>query len=91
MSFLSGLLRFRPAGLPCQEVVEMVTDYLEDAMPTAERRRLDHHLAGCAHCTEYLAQMRETIRLTGRLTPEDLTPGMSTELTELYRRWRNEG
>jgi hypothetical protein len=35
--------------------------------------------------------MRETIQLTGRLTPEDLTPGMSTELTELYRRWRNEG
>ena len=91
MSFLSGLLRFRPAGLPCQEVVEMVTDYLEGAMPTAERRRLEHHLAGCADCTEYLAQMRETIRLTGRLAPEDLTSGMSTELTELYRRWRNEG
>jgi anti-sigma factor RsiW len=92
MSFLSSLLRFRPpAELPCQEVVEMVTDYVEGAMPTAERRRLEHHLAGCRLCTEYLAQMRETIRLTGRLTPEDLTPDMSTELTELYRRWRNEG
>ena len=92
MSFLSSLLRFRPpAQLPCQEVVEMVTDYLEGAMPTAERRRLEHHLTGCRHCTDYLAQMRETIRLTGRLTPEDLTPDMSTELTELYRRWRNEG
>ena len=92
MSFLSSLLRFRsPAELPCQQVVEMVTDYLEDAMPSADRRRLEHHLAGCRHCTEYLAQMRETIRLAGRLTPEDLTPDMSTELTELYRRWRNEG
>jgi anti-sigma factor RsiW len=92
MSFLSGLLRFRsPAELACQRVVEMVTDYLEDAMSTADRRRLEAHLPGCVHCTEYLAQMRETIRLTGRLTPEDLTPDMSTELTELYRRWRNEG
>jgi anti-sigma factor RsiW len=69
----------------------MVTDDGEGVMPVAARRRLDHHLAGCPHCTEYLAQMRETIRLTGRLTPEDLTPDMSTELTELYRRWRNEG
>jgi anti-sigma factor RsiW len=92
MSFLSGLLRFRaPAGVPCQQVVEMVTDYLESAMPAAERRRLEHHLTGCAHCTEYLAQIRETIRLAGRVTPEDLTPGMRAELTDLYRRWRTEG
>ena len=92
MSFLSGLLRFRsPAVLPCQQVVEMVTDYLEGAMPAAERRRLEHHLAGCVHCTEYLAQMRETIRLAGQVTPDDLTPEMRTELTELYRRWRTEG
>ena len=92
MSFLSGLLRFRaPAELPCQQVVEMVTDYLEGAMPVADRRRLEHHLPGCRHCTEYLAQMRETIRLAGRVIPEDLTPEMRTELTELYRRWRTEG
>ena len=92
MSFLSGLLRFRtPALVPCQQVVEMVTDYLEDAMPATERRRLEHHLSGCRHCTEYLAQIRETIRLAGRVTPEDLTPQMRTELTDLYRRWRTEG
>jgi len=92
MSFLSVLLRFRsPAELPCQQVVEMVTDYLEGVMATADRRRLEHHLAGCPHCTEYLAQMRETIRLAGRVTTEDLTPEMRTELTDLYRRWRTEG
>jgi len=48
------------------------------------------HLAGCPHCTEYLAQMRETISLTGRLEPEDLTPQMREEFTDLYRRWRSE-
>ncbi len=92
MSFLSGLLRFRaPAGLPCQQVVEMVTDYLESALSAADRRRLEHHLAGCPHCTEYLAQIRETIRLAGRITPESLTPQMRSDLTDLYRRWRTEG
>jgi anti-sigma factor RsiW len=92
MSFLSGLLplRIRPRELPCQVVVEMVTDYLEGALPAADRRRLEHHLSGCPHCTEYLAQMRETIRLAGRVTPEDLTPQMRTDLTDLYRRWRDE-
>ena len=92
MSILSGLLRFRsPAGLPCQQVVEMVTDYLEGRLSPADRRRLEHHLAGCRHCTEYLAQIRETIRLAGRITPEELTPQMRAEFTDLYRRWRTEG
>ena len=45
---------------------------------------------GCPHCTEYLAQMRETIRLTGRLAPEDLTPQMRDEFTDLYQRWRSD-
>jgi hypothetical protein len=48
-------------------------------------------LAGCPHCTEYLAQMRETIRLTGRVEPGDLTPQQRDEFVELYRRWRSEG
>jgi anti-sigma factor RsiW len=76
--------------LVCQELVELITDYLEDALPRAQRRRFDAHLAGCEHCTEYLAQMRTTIRLTGRLDAEDLTPAMREEFTALYRRWRAE-
>jgi anti-sigma factor RsiW len=91
MSFLSGLRPFRPRELPCQHVVEMVTDYLEGALPAASRRRLEFHLAGCPHCTLYLAQIRETIRLAGRVTPDDLTAEMRTDLTDLYRRWRAEG
>ena len=88
---LPSRLRLRPRELACQQVVELVTDYLEDAMSPSQRRRLEHHLDGCPHCTEYLAQMRETIRLTGRLTPEDLAPEMRSDLTDLYRLWRAEG
>lgn len=83
--------RFRPGDLPCQRVVEMVTDYLEGALPAADRRRFEAHLAGCPHCTEYLAQIRETIRLTGRVTAEDLTPEMRDDLTDVFRRWRDAG
>ena len=83
--------RSRRPELVCQQVVELVTDYLEDALSAEDRRRFERHLAGCPHCTEYLAQMRETIRLAGRVTLEDLTPGMRTDLTDVYRRWRAEG
>jgi anti-sigma factor RsiW len=72
-------------------MVELVTDYLEDALSQADRSRFEKHLAGCPHCTEYLAQMRETIRLAGQVTPEDLTPQMRTDLMDLYRRWQSEG
>jgi anti-sigma factor RsiW len=81
---------WRRSELVCQEMVELVTDYLEGALSRAQRRRFDAHLAKCEHCTEYLAQMRATIRLTGRLEVEDLTPHMREEFTELYRRWRSE-
>ena len=91
ISFPRLRARSRQPELVCQQVVELVTDYLEGALPDADRRRFERHLAGCPHCTEYLAQMRETILLAGRVEPEDLTPVMRTELTDLYRRWRAEG
>ena len=83
------LLSRRRHDLVCQQAVELVTDYLEGALSRADRRRFESHLAGCPHCTEYLAQMRETIELTGRLEPEDLAPQMREEFTDLYRRWRS--
>ena len=80
----------KPRELACQEVVELISDYLEDALSTRDRRRLEHHLAGCPHCTAYLAQMRETLRLAGTLKPEDLTPEMTEEFSEIFRRWSAE-
>jgi anti-sigma factor RsiW len=77
--------------LVCQQVVEMVTAYLDDALSRSDRRRLEKHLSGCPLCTEYLAQIRETIRLAGRLEPEDLSPEMRSDLTEVYRRWLADG
>ena len=75
-------------AIACQEMVELVSDYLEGALNRGERRRFERHLAACPHCSEYLAQMRETIRLTGRLVPEDFTPQIRAEFGELFRRWR---
>lgn len=78
----------RRVDLVCQQAVELVTAYLEGALSRRDERRFERHLAGCAHCTEYLAQMRATIDLSGRITPDDLTPNMRQEFIELFRRWR---
>ena len=81
-------LRRSRREIVCQQAVELVTDYLEGTLSRADRRRFEAHLAGCPHCTEYLAQMRATIELTGTVTAEDLPGPVQDEFIDLYRRWR---
>jgi anti-sigma factor RsiW len=68
-------------------MVELITDYLEGALPRSKRRRFEAHLQGCEHCTEYLAEMRATIAATGELREEDLTPAMREEFAAVFERW----
>jgi anti-sigma factor RsiW len=49
------------AALSCRDLVELVTDYLEDALPAAERLRFEEHVAACEGCGAYLDQMRRTL------------------------------
>ena len=51
----------------CQQWTEMITDYLEGALPKNLVKAIDRHLSGCPHCTEYLAQMRRTIQVNGAI------------------------
>jgi anti-sigma factor RsiW len=81
------LLRRGGRDISCEQAVALVTGYLEDALSSAERSRLERHLAGCPHCTEYLAQIRATIGLTHTLRTDELTPQMQEHFIELYRRW----
>jgi anti-sigma factor RsiW len=74
-------------ALSCQELVELVTDYLEGAMPPADRARFEEHIAGCDGCAAYLEQMRATIRLAGRLTPDAVPPEAERALLSAFRSW----
>ena len=71
----------------CQELVELVTDYLEGALSPADLRRFEEHIATCDGCTEYLRQLRETIRLVGAITREDVAPEAEAELLAVFRSW----
>jgi len=74
-------------GLNCHEVIDLLTDYLEDALATEERRRVEEHLAICDGCTAYLETLRETIRLTGMLSEEQIPGDQQQQLLEAFRDW----
>ena len=77
-----------PNDLSCQELVELVTTYLEDALPVEQRARFDAHIATCSGCSAYLDEMRTTIDLTGRLEPELLGDEARELLLASFRNWK---
>ncbi|HEX2045412.1 MAG TPA: zf-HC2 domain-containing protein [Gaiellaceae bacterium] len=74
--------------LTCRELVEIVTDYVEGALPLPERARFEAHLRECPGCTTYVEQMRETVRLTGGLREEHLPPDARDTLLAAFREWK---
>ncbi len=74
--------------LTCKEVVEIVSDYLEGALSAEDRARFDAHLRVCEGCTTYVEQMRETIRLTGMLTKEQMPVEQRERLRRAFRDWK---
>jgi anti-sigma factor RsiW len=75
--------------MPCRELVEVITDYLEGALPDRDRVRFEAHLAECDACREYVAQFEQTIALSGRVEPEQLPPALQDELLSAFRAWRD--
>ncbi len=74
----------------CRELVEVVTEYLEGALPAARRASFEAHLTECPGCSEYLEQMRRTVRSLGRLTTESIPAEGREELLDLFRRWKED-
>jgi anti-sigma factor RsiW len=74
--------------MTCQELVELVTEYLEGALPDPDRRRFDEHLEACPYCVAYVEQMRATVLLTGRLGEEDLQGEAIEELLAAFEDWK---
>ena len=83
--------RRRPAPIECQELVEYVTDYLDDAVSAELRARIDHHLASCDGCTEFLRQMRQTAAAARGIEVEKLGDDVRASLLEAFRTHRVPG
>jgi anti-sigma factor RsiW len=73
------------AALTCQEMVELVTSYLEGGLGWRDRRRVAKHLQACVACTRYVAQMRETLDLLGTVPVDSLSPDAQSTLLDAFR------
>ena len=73
----------------CQEMIEVVTNYLDDALPPEEQQRFERHLSYCAGCNTYVDQIRETIRQTSMVPSEEsLPPALREEIVAQFRNWK---
>jgi anti-sigma factor RsiW len=72
----------------CQEVVEVVTAYLEGTMAAEDRAAFEEHLALCDGCDRYLRQMQRTIDLIGHVREESLSDGARQQLLEKFADWK---
>jgi len=72
----------------CRELVELVTPYLEDALPPDERSLVEQHLASCDGCQAYVQQMRMTIRAIGHVSEEAITSKIREDVLAIFRAWR---
>ena len=71
--------------LPCRDLVELVTDYLEDVLVLADRRRFEAHLVECDACATYVEQLRATVDVAGRVPPAELSPAVRAHLRSVFR------
>ncbi len=75
--------------LTCQDLVELITSYFDDALTTEEREHFESHLMICGGCRAYLEQMRTTLQLVGRLSAEDMPEDMRQGLLAAFRGLRH--
>jgi anti-sigma factor RsiW len=74
---------------PCQELVELVTEYLEDAMTPHERASFEAHLAICTGCRNYVGQMKATVRALEHLPEPPVAPEVRDNLLDMFRKWKS--
>ena len=77
-----------PGDLTCRELVELVTDYLDDILPRQTRDRFEEHLRACEGCATYLDQLRILLRACGQLRDEWVARPVLGSLREALAAWK---
>jgi len=77
-------------NLSCQEVVELVTDYLEQALLPEKRIQFEEHIADCPGCLTYIEQIQQTIVMLRNLAKQPMFPETKQELLEIFRNWKRD-
>lgn len=75
-------------SMDCNELVELVTAYLDGALDLDTRARFDVHLTECDGCDNYLQQLRTTVETLGKVGGDELDPAFRDRLMTAFRDWR---
>ena len=75
----------------CQQVVDLVTEYFDGALPAPERLAFERHVAICPPSRAYLAQMRKVVSTSGSLREDDLPEHVRESLLDAFRDWKTAG
>ncbi len=73
----------------CQEMTELVTDYLAGDLALGTRLRFQLHLGLCRNCRRYLRQMKASVRATGQLSKLSIPAPMMNELLQRFDNWKS--
>ena len=77
-----------PKKLVCKEFVELVTDYLEEALLPRTREASETHRTECPHCPTYFEQMQQTIHMLRQLATDEPFPETKEELIKALQTWK---
>jgi anti-sigma factor RsiW len=78
----------RDHHVTCQELVEIVTEYLEHALDAGTAERFEEHLNFCDGCAAHVAQVRTTIAIVDAAEPEAPPVTTHEQLMSAFRDWR---
>lgn len=76
--------------LSCQDVVELITEYLEGSLPAKRRLGFEEHVAICPPCRNYFSQFRHTIQVGKRIEEDQLPPAVRDALVKVFHDWRKD-
>lgn len=76
-------------NLSCKQITDLVTEYVDGALPADERLAFEQHVAICPPCRAYFAQMRKVVRVAGSLQEDDLPEDVRASLLNAFRDWKH--
>lgn len=71
--------------MTCRELIDVLDDYLDGALPDDLRADLERHLADCAPCRAYLSTYRKTRDLGAAATRAEMPADMRDRLRRFLR------
>ena len=74
--------------MTCKELVDLITEYLDDALSSSDRLRFEQHIDRCSPCRIYLDQIRQTIRVAGKLSEESIPDDAKALLLRVFDDWK---